>query len=78
MAIPVRYETSVAPDQTPRSAASCLALYCLSMSFLWDARYKMGKNSNTITLRLCMLVPIAFPFISLRCHVISLIQPKYN
>ena len=31
---------SVDPDQTPRSAASDLGLYCLPMSLLWDARNK--------------------------------------
>ena len=31
---------SVDPDQTPRSAASDLGLYCLLMSLLWDARLK--------------------------------------
>ena len=30
----------VDPDQTPRSAASDLDLYCLPMSLLWDARHK--------------------------------------
>ena len=28
---------SVAPDQTPRSAASDMDLYCLPLTFLWDA-----------------------------------------
>ena len=31
---------SVGPDQTPRTAASDLGLHCLSMSLLWNARYK--------------------------------------
>ena len=31
---------SVDPDQTPRSAASDLGLYCLPMSLLCDARLK--------------------------------------
>ena len=34
---------SVDPDQTPRSAASDLGLYRLSMSHLWDARHKWVK-----------------------------------
>ena len=29
---------SVDPDQTPRSAASDLGLYCLPVSLLWDAK----------------------------------------
>ena len=35
---------SVDPDQTPRSAASDLRLYCLPMSLLWDARLKWFKH----------------------------------
>ena len=34
---------SVDPDQTPRSAASELGLYCSPMSLLWDARLKRVK-----------------------------------
>ena len=33
---------SVDPDQTPRSVASDLGLYCLPKSLLWDARHKWG------------------------------------
>ena len=35
---------SVNPDQTPRSAASDLGLYCLPMSILWDARLERVKG----------------------------------
>ena len=38
---------SVDPDQTPRSAASDLGLYCLPMSLLWDARLKWVKVRYT-------------------------------
>ena len=34
---------SVQPDQTLHSAVSDLGVYCLSMSFLWDARLKWVK-----------------------------------
>ena len=33
---------SVAPDHTPRSAASDLGLHCLPMSLLWGAWHKMS------------------------------------
>ena len=35
---PLFNANSVDPDQTPRSAASDLGLYCLPLSLLWDAR----------------------------------------
>ena len=35
---------SVDHDQTPRSAASDLGLYCLPKSLLWDARLKWVKQ----------------------------------
>ena len=44
--IPVFNANSVDPDQTPRSAASDLGLYCLSISHLWDARHKMVNVSK--------------------------------
>ena len=39
---------SVDPDQTPRSAASDLVLYCLLMSLLWGARLMRIKHVNKI------------------------------
>ena len=38
--ISVLIENSVDFDQTPRSAASDLGLYCLPTSLLWDTRHK--------------------------------------
>ena len=43
--MPVLNANSVDLDQTPRSAASDLGLYCLSMSLLWDARLKWVKST---------------------------------
>ena len=38
------HTNSIAPDQTPRSAASDLDLHCLHLSLLWDARHKWIKG----------------------------------
>ena len=40
---------SVDSDQTPRSAASDLGLYCLPMSLLWDSRLKWVKHTATVS-----------------------------
>ena len=41
---------SVDPDQTPRSVASDLGLYCLQMSLLWDHMNKWVNQSSQLTL----------------------------
>ena len=41
--------SSVDPDQTPRSAASILGLYCLAVSLLWDPRLKRVKKNQAVS-----------------------------
>ena len=41
---------SLNPDQTSRSAASDLGLYCLPMSLLWDARLKLVNIQSVLNI----------------------------
>ena len=53
--IPVFNANSVDPDQTPRSAAPDLGLFCLSMVLLWDSRHKLEKHEkNRVSPHVCM------------------------
>ena len=51
--IPVLNANSVAPDQTPRSAASDLGINCLPVSLLWDARHIWVKNCPQYRFLIC-------------------------
>ena len=60
--IPVLNANSVDPDQTPRSVASELGLYCLSMSFLWDTRHKWADNQNLLKFKIKPLNIFVMPY----------------
>ena len=49
--IPLVIVNSIGPDQTPRSAASDLDLYCLPMSISCDARRKWVKENGYTFIR---------------------------
>ena len=53
--IPVSKANSIDPDQTLRSAASGLGLYCLPMSFLWDARHKWINKFSIFYATVCLI-----------------------
>ena len=53
---------SVDPDQ-PRSAASDLGLYCLPMSFLWDARLILVKSIEQCSILVLADILIYFSYL---------------
>ena len=50
--IPLFNANRVDPDQTPRSAASDLGLYCSPMSLLWNTRHKWVNDYESLNQRL--------------------------